>query len=231
MARRSLDGRYRNTNQPTSVPNSILIARWVEKEVLAAKLLGVSTFASIAAHIVAVARGNQIAMTSLPPGIVFPGNYNITAAGCHKALNRALNREPRVAAEQLAQIILQRSDELFLALQPAIRRQETKAIQTAARVLDLQARIGGTKSGGFTTPAVPQPEPKEEGTSPAVIDLFKSAVEYLLGLGEQLDGYQIIRLETTPKAIETTARKDVGTETEQALLENKENKVLVQKKQ
>lgn len=231
MAPRNPDGRYRNTNQPTSVSNSILIARFVESEVLAAKLIGVSTFASIAAHIAAVARGNQVAMTQLPPGIIFPDNYKITAAGCHKALNRALNREPRVASDQLAQIIMQRSDDLLLALQPAIRRQDTKAIQTAARVLDLQARIGGAKSGESSTPATRQPEPKEEGTSPAVIDLFGSAFKILMDLGVQFDGYQVTSLEKAPTAIETTARKAAGIESEQALLENKETKMLVQKKQ
>jgi hypothetical protein len=208
MARRNLDGRYKNNNLPTTIPNSILIARWVESEALALKLLGLS-LAAIATRIAAIVRGTQMSITPLPPGIIFPDNYKITAAGCHKAIRRALNREPRVGADLLVQFIMQRTDDLYLALQPAIRRQDTKAIIAAARVLDLQASIGGAKSGKFAAPAPRQPEPeKEEETSPAVIDLFGSAFKVLMDLGVDFPGYVVTPADKQPKMIETTFKKN-----------------------
>ena len=201
---RNLDGRYRNHNLPMKMPNSILIARWVESEALALKLLGLS-FAAIATRIVAIARGTQMPMTLLPPAIGFPDHYKITAAGCHKAVRRALNREPRVGADLLAQIILQRSDDLYLSLQPAIRREDTKAILTAVRVLELQANIAGA-NGKLPAPPTPEPEPEEQKTSPAIIDLFSAGYKVLASLGAQVPGYRIVDMEPEPKAIETTAR-------------------------
>jgi len=184
--------------------------------VLALKLLGFGSFASIATRIAAVVRGTQLAMTQLPPGITFPDSYKITAAGCHKAVNRALNREPRVRADLLAQIIMQRSDDLYLSLQPAIRRQDTKAILAAVRVLELQASIGGVRSEKPSPPATRAPEPEQQGTSPAIIDLFSAAYKELAALGVQVPGYRIVSLEPEPKAIETTARsvEDVDKEPE-----------------
>jgi hypothetical protein len=107
---------------------------------------------------------------------------------------------------------------------------DPRTMAVAARTVETMWSLGGAASGTPSLPVARESEPEKQETSPAVIDMFKSAIEYLLGLGEQLEGYQIIRLEETPKAVETTARKDGDIETEQALLEHKENKMLVQKK-
>jgi hypothetical protein len=104
------------------MPPSILIARWIEGEVIALKLLGL-TFAQIATRIVAVVRGTQLPMTPLPLDITFPDNFKISPSACHKSLRRALNREPRAVADLLAQMLIHRSEDPPRAAQARHRSQ------------------------------------------------------------------------------------------------------------
>jgi hypothetical protein len=218
MARRNLDGTYKNNNTASRVSNRTLIARWVEAEVLETKQFVVS-FAHAARHITAVVHAQEPPLIPLFPGIIFPSDYKISAAACHKAYCRALNREPKLGVEHLRAELMLRCNHLWSAAQQGIGRGDPRTMAVAARTVETMWLLGGAKSG---TPSLPVArESKHERTSPAVIDLFKSAIEYLLGMGEQLEGYQIIRLEEKHKAIETTAREDPGIEGEQAIFGKK----------
>jgi len=227
MARRNLDGTFKNNNTASRVSNRTLIARWVEAEVLEIKQFVVS-FAHAARHITAVVQGQEPPLIPLFPETTFPSDYKISAAACHKAYCRALNREPKLGVEHLRADLMLKLNQLWSAAQPGIRQGDPRAIAVAARIVETMSSLGGVASG---TPSLPDArESKPERSSPAIIDLLKSSVKCLLGLGVQIEGYQIIRLEETPKAIETTAREDPGAEGEQAFFENYGSKMLVEKK-
>src|ERR1022692_4838593 len=152
MARRNLDGRYRNNNLPKTLPNSILISRWVELETVTLRVMGLS-LGEIARRLTAKGRGTQPAMNPVPAEVTFPANYSITASACAKALKRALDREPRIEARTLVQVTIKRTEELFLSLQSDIRRGDTKAITAATRVLALQMNIVRPDSMELSLPA------------------------------------------------------------------------------
>jgi hypothetical protein len=222
VARRNLDGRYRNNNEAKTPPPSIVIARWTEGEVLALKVLGL-TFAQIAARIIAISRGVQLPMTPLPAGIAFPENFRISPSGCHKSLNRALSREPRAGADLLSEILMHRTEDLFLLLQPMLRRGDPKAVMAAVRVLELQANIGLAK-GKLSAQAATKPEPKSR-PSPALPQLFNAAFKTLFDLGAvDFPGYVITPVEREPKMIETTFKDDNEAKEQSALQEERKDR-------
>ena len=104
----------------------------------------------------AVARGKQAPITPLLLQIVFPDDYTITIAGCAKAVSRALRREPKLGADQLAQLLMHRSEELYFSLQAAARSGDVKAILAAVRLLEFQASLGDAK-GQLIAPPVSEP--------------------------------------------------------------------------
>jgi hypothetical protein len=149
MPHRNTDGTFRNNNKATRISPRSLRARWVETEALALKLLGFP-FSRIAAQLTEVGRGRQRPLTPLPPGVSFPPDYSISSVACYRAVERALEREPRLRARELRQLLLHRSDQLLLACQPAIQRGETKSILAGIRALELQASLSGLKSDKIT---------------------------------------------------------------------------------
>jgi hypothetical protein len=201
MPRRNLDGRFRNNNVPKSTPNSILIARWVECEVLALSLLG-RGLAEIAKRVGAVGHGSQIAVSPLPQGIAFPDRYKISPQACGKALTRALEREPRIRVREFAQIWMKRSEELYFALQQAIRGGDVKAITAARGVLALQLKFVGPESMKLSFSAAREPD---QEISSGVVGLFRGAIQVLADAGFDVPGCRMIPLEPEPRAIETTA--------------------------
>jgi hypothetical protein len=179
MARRNPDGTFQNNNAPIRVSNSILITRWVEAEILRLKLLGLP-FASIARQIAEVARRQKSPLTPLPPGIIFPANYRITVAACHKAFYRVLEREPRLGVRELRRLNTQRCEAMLLALQPALQKGDPRAVIAAVRVLDFQAAINNLKTrtelddSAVIAPAIPRKLP------PGIVHLFAGAVAILM---------------------------------------------------
>jgi hypothetical protein len=179
MARRNPDGTFRNNNAPIRVSNSILITRWVEAEILRLKLLGLP-FASIARQIAEVARRQKSPLTPLPPGVIFPANYRITVAACHKAFYRVLEREPRLGVRELRRLNTQRCEAMLLALQPALQKRDPRAVIAAVRVLDFQAAINNLKTrtelddSAVIAPAIPRKLP------PGIVHLFAGAVAILM---------------------------------------------------
>lgn len=125
------------------VSEAVRRARWVEAEVVHLKQMGLSSFEAIAAQITRVGRGHAQPITPLPDGLSFPSDYQISRQACHKACRKAIAREPALEVEELRKIDHGRSEDMFLNLQPAIRKGSARAIETGLKVLDHQAKING----------------------------------------------------------------------------------------
>lgn len=199
---RNCDGTFRNNNKSAVVRNSILIARWIEGEVVRLKILGVS-FTEIAKQIIAVGRGRQRPLTPLPPEINFPADYSISIAACQKAFRRAIEREPKLGARELRRLFTKRGEALLLALQPAIQKGDVKAIVAAVRVLTFQATINNVAAAPeIQELPAPTPEPKPqwpEGSENLFDAAFKVIAEYGC-LGRR---FRYLPL-SDPNAIDTT---------------------------
>ena len=90
-----------------------------------------------------VGRGQTQPITPVPDGVSFPPDYQISRQACWKAFRKAIVREPSLAAEELRQLDIARSEELFLSLRPSILGGNLRAIETGVRVLDHQSRTHG----------------------------------------------------------------------------------------
>jgi hypothetical protein len=124
------------------VSEAILRARWVEAEVMHLKKMGLA-FDTIADQIMRVGRGQAIAMVPITDGVTFLPNYKISKQACHKAFRRAIAREPAIAVSELRTLDGSRSEELWMNLQPGIRKGNPRSIEVGVKVLDHTARIQG----------------------------------------------------------------------------------------
>jgi hypothetical protein len=111
------------------VSEAVRRARWVEAEVVHLKRMGLS-FDAIAEQITRVGRGQAQPITPTPDGLGFPPHYQISRQACHKACRKAIAREPALEVEELRKIDHARSEEMFMNLQPAIRKGSARAIET-----------------------------------------------------------------------------------------------------
>jgi len=127
---------------PMIVSEAVRRARWVEAEVVHLKRMGLS-FDAIAEQISRVGRGQAQPITPIPDAVSFPPNYQISRQACHKACRKAIAREPSLEVEELRKIDHGRSEDMFMNLQPAIRKGNARAIETGIKVLDHQAKING----------------------------------------------------------------------------------------
>ena len=124
------------------ISEAVRRARWVEAEVVHLKRMGLS-FDAIAEQITRVGRGQAQPITPIPDGLSFPPNYQISRQACHKAFRKAIAREPLLAVEEFRKLDTARSEELFLNLQPGIRKGNPRAIEVGIRLLDHAAKING----------------------------------------------------------------------------------------
>src|SRR5271166_2527404 len=104
---RNSDGTVRRPHQSKKLTSRSLIARWVEAETLHLKRLGMR-YQEIADHIVAVARGHQRAMVTIPENIQFPPDYRISLQAVHHAFRRAMVRQPNAEAAELRKLDTER---------------------------------------------------------------------------------------------------------------------------
>jgi hypothetical protein len=142
MMKRQPDGTWRNTRSPVVASPEVLRGRWVEAEVLRLKTMGLS-FEEMAEQITRVGRNKSPALVAIPQGVTFPENYSITRQACHKAFRKALARQPALELEELRKLDNARSEEMFLNLQPGIRKGNVRAIEVGLKVLDHSAKING----------------------------------------------------------------------------------------
>jgi len=117
-------------------------ARWVEAETIHLKRMGLS-FESIAEQITRVGRGQTQSLVAIPEGVTFPADYSISRQACHRAFTRAMAREPALEVEILRKLDHARTEELWMGLQPGIRKGSPRAIEVGVKVLGHTARIQG----------------------------------------------------------------------------------------
>jgi hypothetical protein len=117
-------------------------ARWVEAEAIRLKRMGLS-FEDIAVQVTRIARGQAQPTTPIPDGVSFPPNYQISKQACHKAFRKACCREPALELEEMRKLDNARSEELYMSLQPGIRKGNVRVIETGIKVLDHSAKING----------------------------------------------------------------------------------------
>jgi hypothetical protein len=140
--KRQPNGTWRNAGHPIVASESVLKARWVEAETIHLKRMGLS-FDAIAEQITRVGLGQASPLVAIPNGITFPAGYRITKQACHKAFCKALAREPALQLEEMRKLDSWRSEELYMSLQPGIRKGSPRAVEVGIRVLDHTARING----------------------------------------------------------------------------------------
>jgi hypothetical protein len=138
------DGTQRRKHRPTRLTDGYLIARWLEREVLRQKKLGVA-YAAIADLITRAARGEQGTGVVLPDPdiVVLPPDYSITAMSCCRAVRRALNREPAQAAEEYRNLDTARLEDWLLALASGVRKGDALAIRTSLELIKHKADLNG----------------------------------------------------------------------------------------
>jgi hypothetical protein len=140
--KRQPDGRWRGPRQPLAASQAVLRARWVEAETIRLKQMGLP-FDAIAEQITRVGLGQASPMVVIPEGVAFPAGYRITKQACHKAFRKALAREPALEVEEMRKLDNARAEEMFMSLQPGIRKGNTRSVEVGIKVLDHTARING----------------------------------------------------------------------------------------
>jgi hypothetical protein len=166
---RNSDGTIRRNNQPRLLTNRSVIARWVEAETLHLKRLGMS-FQVIADHIVGVIRGKQQAMVPIPEHAPFAEDYSVSGQAVHRAFQRGIARLPNTEAEAYRKLDTERCEDMFLSLQPGIRKGDPRSVEVGVKVLVHKAEING-----YTAPARVKMTGKEGG--PLAIETFRKLCE------------------------------------------------------
>jgi hypothetical protein len=164
--KRNPDGTFRGNRSPSRITERMLIARWVETEVIRLKRMGIVSFETIADLLTQAGRGESVPVT-LPQGVNFPPNYRISKMACSKAYRRRMEKEPNLAAAEHRRLDTERCEELYLALQPGIRKGDPRSIDAAVKVLGHKAEINGLKA-----PARVEMTGKDGG--PMTIETFRA---------------------------------------------------------
>ena len=125
------------------VPSAaVLRARWIEAETIRLKQMGLS-FDAIAEQITRVGLGQATPLLAMPAGVTFPPDYTISKQACHKAFRKALAREPALELEEMRKLDNARSEEMYMNLQPGIRKGSARSVEVGIKVLDHAAKING----------------------------------------------------------------------------------------
>jgi len=103
------------------ISEEISRARWIEAETIHLKRMGLS-FDAISEQITRVGRGQAHPIVAMPEVLKFPPDYSISRQACHKAFRKAIAREPALAVDELRKLDNARSEEMYMNLQPAMRK-------------------------------------------------------------------------------------------------------------
>jgi hypothetical protein len=142
MMKRHPDGRWRNARKSVVVSDVILRARWIEAETVRLKHMGLA-FEAIAELITRVGRRPAQAIVTIPDGVTFPPDFQISRQGCYKVFKKSIAREPSLAMEEFRKLDSARCKEMFLNLQPGIRKGNPRSVEAGVKVLHHTAQING----------------------------------------------------------------------------------------
>ncbi len=140
--KRHPNGAWRGARQPAVVSEAVLRARWVEAETSHLTRMGLSCDA-IAEQITRVGRRQAQAIVTMLDGTTFPPDFQISRQACHKAFKKAVAREPSLAMEEFRKLDSARCEEMFLNLQPGIRKGNPRSVEAGVKVLRHTAQING----------------------------------------------------------------------------------------
>jgi len=140
--KRQPDGTWRGTRQALLVSEAVLKARWVDAETLHLKRMGLS-FEAIAEQITRVGRRQAQAIVTIPASVTFPPDFQISRQACHRALKKAIAREPSLAVEEFRRLDTDRCEDMLLNLQPGIRKSNPRSVEAGVKVLRHTAQING----------------------------------------------------------------------------------------
>ncbi len=167
--KRHIDGRFRGNRSPMQVTERMIIARWVERETLRLKRMGMS-LETIAELLTKVGLGEHVSTVTPPEDVTFPANYRVSKMACCKAFRRRMEREPNLEAAEHRTLDTERCEDMFFALQPGVRKGDPRSIDSAIRVLAHKAEINGLK-----TPARVEMTGKDGG--PMSVTTFRQLCE------------------------------------------------------
>jgi hypothetical protein len=139
MIRRNSDGSFGTEAGSSGPTNRSQIARWVEEEVPALKLLGLS-FSEIAVRIGRAGR-HEITAAVLLPAVNFPANYRISETAVHKAWQRVNRRRAKLTVSESIELDVERIEQLILNLQRSIHADKMNAYDIELRCLKHKASI------------------------------------------------------------------------------------------
>ena len=140
--KRQLDGTWRNARRPLMVSEAVLRARWVEAETIHLKRIGL-TFDAIADQITRIGRGQAQPIAAIPGAVTFPADFQISRQACHKAFRKGIARDPSLAADEFRKLDSARCEEMFMNLQPGIRKGNPRSVEAGIKVLRHSAQING----------------------------------------------------------------------------------------
>ncbi len=216
MMKRQPNGTWRSTRQAVVVSAEILRARWVEAETIRLKCKGFP-FEVIAEQLSRVGRGQAPPMVAISDGVTFPLDYKITRQACHKAFKKAIAREPALELAELRKLDNMRCEEMFMNLQPSVRKGDARAVEVSVKVLDHKAKINNygpygrrpetaVQTNVSGQPPKSQAELKNEAAM--YFDLFRAGVQVLVDLGVPLPELGRPSVETTATPAQQLEKKE-----------------------
>jgi hypothetical protein len=104
------------------------------------------SYGAIADHIVKVAYGHQQAMVPISEDAQFTNDYSISAQAVYRAFRRGIARLPNTEAEAYRKLDTERCEDMFLSLQPGIRKGDPRSVEVGVKVLVHKAEINGYKA-------------------------------------------------------------------------------------
>lgn len=182
---RNLDGTWRTARKPIIVSEAVRRARWVEAETIRLKRMGLDSFEEIAEHITHVGRGQAQPLIATSD-ISFPADYQISRQACHRAFKKALAREPALEVEELRKLDTQRCEEMYLSLQPAIRKGDPPAVAVGVKVLGHKAKLNGyaaPQKHELTSNSVTVTKKLDQIELDSKVNLLRDAIKELQKLG------------------------------------------------
>ena len=109
-------------------------------------------------------------MVPIPEHVSFTEDYSISAQAVHRAFQRGIARLPNTEAEAYRKLDTERCEDMFLSLQPGIRKGDPRSVEVGVKVLAHKAEING-----YQAPARIEMTGKQGG--PLEIETFRKLCE------------------------------------------------------
>jgi hypothetical protein len=91
----------------------------------------------------------RLVWTDPPYGVDYASkNVTISRQACHKAFKKAIAREPALGVAEMRKLDTARCEEMFMNLQPSVRRGDARAVEVSVKVLNHNAKINNYRPYG-----------------------------------------------------------------------------------